>query len=84
MATKSMARTKKGMAADIRKSLDTMGLEHIDLYQLHNVKSSAELDQVLNPDGCPGRPGGGKKSRPHRAHRHHGATSRIFCWKRYR
>ncbi|NLJ76537.1 MAG: aldo/keto reductase [Peptococcaceae bacterium] len=52
VATKSMARTKEGMAADIKKSLDTMGLEHIDLYQLHNVKSSAELDQVLSPDGA--------------------------------
>jgi hypothetical protein len=39
VATKSMARTKEAMAADIRKSLNTMGLEYIDLYQLHNVKN---------------------------------------------
>ncbi len=52
VATKSMARTKEGMAADIRKSLDTMGLEYIDLYQLHNVKSRGELDAVLDKNGA--------------------------------
>ena len=52
VATKSMARTKEGMAADIRKSLDTMGLEYIDLYQLHNVKSRVELDTFLDPGGA--------------------------------
>lgn len=52
VATKSMARTKEEMAADIRKSLETMGLEYIDLYQMHNVKSQKELDRVLSPDGA--------------------------------
>lgn len=51
IATKSMARTKEAMAEDIRKSLETMGLEYIDLYQLHNVKNKKELDRVLMPDG---------------------------------
>jgi hypothetical protein len=40
------------MAADIRKSLETMGLDYIDLYQMHNVKSQKELDRVLSPDGA--------------------------------
>lgn len=52
VATKSMARTREAMAADIRKSLETMGLEYIDLYQLHNVKNQKELDRVLSPDGA--------------------------------
>lgn len=52
IATKSMARTKEGMAADIRKSLDTLGVEVIDLYQLHNVKDKEALEQVLRPDGA--------------------------------
>jgi hypothetical protein len=52
VATKSMARTREAMAADIRKSLDTMGLDYIDLYQMHNVKSKKELDRVLSPDGA--------------------------------
>jgi predicted aldo/keto reductase-like oxidoreductase len=52
VATKSMARTREAMAADIRKSLETLGLDYIDLYQLHNVKSQKELDRILNPDGA--------------------------------
>ncbi|MFX4263454.1 aldo/keto reductase [Pelotomaculum propionicicum] len=52
VATKSMARTREAMAADINKSLETMGLEYIDLYQLHNVKSKKEMDRILSPDGA--------------------------------
>lgn len=52
VATKSMARTRETMAADIKKSLETIGLDYIDLYQMHNVKSKKELDKVLSPDGA--------------------------------
>ena len=36
LATKSMARTKEAMAADIEKSLGNLRTGHIDLYQVHN------------------------------------------------
>lgn len=52
IATKSMARSKDEMAADIRKSLATLGVEFIDLYQLHNVKDKAALEQILSPEGA--------------------------------
>ena len=52
IATKSMARDKKGMAEDIDKSLMTMGVDYIDLYQLHNVKDKDALEQVLAADGA--------------------------------
>lgn len=52
IATKSMARTGEQMYADVIKSLQTMGVEYIDLYQLHNVKEKSELEQVLRPDGA--------------------------------
>ncbi len=52
IATKSMARDKKGMAADIEKSLKTMGVDYIDLFQLHNVKDRKALEQVMAPDGA--------------------------------
>lgn len=52
IATKSMARTREGMASDIRKSLETMGVDYIDLYQLHNVKDKESLGKVLSPDGA--------------------------------
>ncbi|MDD2212546.1 MAG: aldo/keto reductase [Clostridia bacterium] len=52
IATKSMVRDKTGMAADIEKSLKTMGVDYIDLYQLHNVKDKDTLEQVMGADGA--------------------------------
>ena len=36
LATKSMARTKDAMAADIETSLKNLRTDYIDLYQVHN------------------------------------------------
>lgn len=52
IATKSMARTKDDMIKDIKTSLATLGVDYIDLYQLHNVKSQDALEQVFRPDGA--------------------------------
>ncbi len=52
IATKSMARDKKSMAEDIDKSLRTMGVDYIDLYQMHNVKDKGTLEQVLGVNGA--------------------------------
>lgn len=52
IATKSMARTGEAMAGDIEKSLATLGVEYIDLYQLHNVKDEESLQKVLGPGGA--------------------------------
>ena len=46
LATKSMARTREAMAADIEKSLHNLRTDHIDLYQVHNPNME-QLDQVL-------------------------------------
>ena len=52
IATKSMARTAGAMAADIRASLKAMGVDYIDLYQMHNIKHKAALEKVLSPGGA--------------------------------
>ena len=52
IATKSMARTREEMARDIEKSLQALGTEYIDLYQVHNVQHPSVLEQVLNPGGA--------------------------------
>ncbi|MGB9791446.1 MAG: aldo/keto reductase [Thermacetogeniaceae bacterium] len=52
IATKSMARTKDEMAADIRKSIETMRVDYIDIYQMHNVKDRESLEKVLSEDGA--------------------------------
>lgn len=51
IATKSMARTRESMAADIEKSLHNLRTDYIDLYQVHNP-SMEQLDQVLGADGA--------------------------------
>lgn len=52
IATKSMARDKKKMAADIEKSLKIMGVDYIDLYQIHNIKDNGALEQVMGAGGA--------------------------------
>ena len=51
IATKSMARTKDAMAADIEKSLGNLRTDHIDLYQVHNP-SMEQLDTVVGEGGA--------------------------------
>ena len=51
IATKSMARTREAMAADIEKSLGNLRTNHIDLYQVHNP-SMEQLDQVIGEGGA--------------------------------
>ena len=51
LATKSMARTKDAMAADIEKSLGNLRTDHIDLYQVHNP-SMEQLEQVMGEGGA--------------------------------
>ena len=51
LATKSMARTKEAMAADIETSLKNLRTDHIELYQVHNP-NMAQLEQVCAPGGA--------------------------------
>lgn len=51
IATKSMARTKESMAADIEHSLHNLCTDHIELYQVHNP-SMEQLDQVIAQGGA--------------------------------
>ncbi len=51
LATKSMARTREAMAADIETSLRNFRTGYIDLYQVHNPNDAA-LDQVIGEGGA--------------------------------
>ena len=51
IATKSMARTREAMAADIDTSLKNLRTDYIDLYQVHNP-SMEQLQQVMAPGGA--------------------------------
>ena len=51
IATKSMSRDKAGMAKDIETSLEKLGTDYIDLYQVHNPNMD-QLQQVCAPGGA--------------------------------
>lgn len=51
LATKSMARTRDAMTADIARSLANLRTEYIDLYQVHNP-SPDQLRQICAPGGA--------------------------------
>ncbi|MBO5149438.1 MAG: aldo/keto reductase, partial [Anaerotignum sp.] len=51
LATKSMARTKEAMAADIETSLNNLRTDYIDLYQIHNPNME-QLNQVISAGGA--------------------------------
>ena len=51
LATKSMARTREAMAADIDISLNNLKTGYIDLYQVHNP-TVAQLQQVVAEGGA--------------------------------
>ena len=51
IATKSMARTREAMAADIDISLTNLRTHYIDLYQVHNPNMQ-QLEQVCAPGGA--------------------------------
>lgn len=51
LATKSMARTRESMEADIKKSLKNLRTDYIDLYQVHNP-SEEQLMQVVGKGGA--------------------------------
>ena len=51
LATKSMARTKEAMEADIAISLKNLRTDHIDLYQIHNP-TLEQLETVMGEGGA--------------------------------
>ena len=52
IATKSMARDKAGMAADIETSLKNLRTDYIDLYQVHNPANLDQLAAVCGEGGA--------------------------------
>lgn len=52
IATKSMSYDYESMKAAIEKSIKTMQLDYIDLFQVHNVSKQEMLDTVLSENGA--------------------------------
>jgi aryl-alcohol dehydrogenase-like predicted oxidoreductase len=51
LATKTDARTRKEAREELHRSLDRLGVDHVDLWQLHNLADPIEWDTALSPGG---------------------------------
>lgn len=51
VATKTGERRAAGAKEQLHRSLDRMGIDHVDLWQLHNLADPIEWDTALSPGG---------------------------------
>jgi len=52
VATKTGKRTYREAREEIRRSLDRLGVDHVDAIQLHNLVDVIEWDTALSPNGA--------------------------------
>jgi aryl-alcohol dehydrogenase-like predicted oxidoreductase len=52
LATKTGERTAQGAREELHRSLDRLGVDHVDLWQLHNLVDQAEWDTAMGPGGA--------------------------------
>ena len=52
LGCKTMERTKAGAASELRRSLELLGTDSFDLYQIHAVTSLEELDEATRAGGA--------------------------------
>jgi len=50
--SKSASRTARGARADLDRTLGTLGLEAIDLWQIHDVRTRQDLREIEGPGGA--------------------------------
>jgi aryl-alcohol dehydrogenase-like predicted oxidoreductase len=51
IATKTGQRTARAGKEELHRSLDRMGIDHVDLWQLHNLADPIDWDTALSPGG---------------------------------
>ena len=52
LATKTAKRDAKGARTELETSLQMLGVDYIDVYQLHHLNTQEERDQALAPGGA--------------------------------
>ena len=52
VATKTDARTAQEAKEELHRSLERMGIDYVDLWQLHNLADPIEWDTALSPGGA--------------------------------
>jgi len=51
VATKTGQRSKRPAREELHRSLDRLGVDHVDLWQLHNLADPIDWDTALSPGG---------------------------------
>jgi len=52
LACKTTKRTKKEASEELQRSLERLGVDHIDLYQFHGLDDLKELEVAFGPEGA--------------------------------
>jgi aryl-alcohol dehydrogenase-like predicted oxidoreductase len=52
VATKTGERTARAAREELQRSLDRLGVDHVDLWQLHSLADPIEWDTALSPGGA--------------------------------
>jgi predicted aldo/keto reductase-like oxidoreductase len=52
LASKSHARDKQGALRHLHETLTNMKTDHLDLWQIHDVRSRAEIEEIFGPSGA--------------------------------
>ena len=51
-ASKSASRGRQEALADLERTISTMGVDHLDLWQIHDVRTKKELKKIAGPGGA--------------------------------
>jgi aryl-alcohol dehydrogenase-like predicted oxidoreductase len=51
-ASKSASRDKKGALNDLESTMQRMGTDYLDLWQIHDVRTSQDLETIAGPGGA--------------------------------
>ena len=52
LTSKSHDRTREGALAHLHETLTNMGTDHLDLWQVHDVREEAEIEEIFGPGGA--------------------------------
>jgi aryl-alcohol dehydrogenase-like predicted oxidoreductase len=52
LATKTRSRTYRGARADLRRSLERLRVDHVDLWQMHGLTGPAGWERAMGPGGA--------------------------------
>jgi aryl-alcohol dehydrogenase-like predicted oxidoreductase len=52
LTSKSHARDKAGALAHLHETLRNMRTDHLDLWQVHDVRTTGEIEEIFGPDGA--------------------------------